>query len=168
MLSDKERIVWSSAILIAIISTFLITSKTIIGSKNVNIQATPTKALSSIEEEANHWFESSDLPIPRRDMFTQWDNIDAPLQIYQGYLEQGTSWANYPEQIALRVFYQHPEVEGFVPDKVNIYFHDSNTVIVTIIVNSEFGANERRFDFFRTDNIWRIVWVGERTIRLLD
>ncbi len=165
MLTKKERMVWILAILIAIMSTFFITSKLTTTSQNTNGDV-PTKVFTDIEQEANHWFTSNDSLIPRRDVFTQWDNIDAPLQIYQGYIEQGAPWVNYPEQIALRVFYPPPEVEGFVPDKVNIYFHNADIAIVTIIVTSQSGANERRFDFVRVDNIWKIVWLGERSISL--
>jgi len=163
MLSKRERMIWVIAILITIVSTFFITSKLAIASQNKNSEV-PTKVSIDIEQEANRWFTSSDSVLPRRDLFTQWENIDTPLLIYQGYIEQGAPWIDYPERIALRIFYPPPEVEGFVPDKVNIYYYNADVVTVRVVLSSLYQANERRFDFIKVDNIWKIVWVGERSI----
>lgn len=171
MVSPKERIVWIFVILIAVVSTFLITSKSIVApqSKNSNIaSATPS---TDVEKEADQWFTSLSPspvskapPIPSREKYTQRTNIDAPLQIYQEEIKRNSPWINYPEQIVLRVFYPPPEVEGFVPGKVSIYYYNTNIVTVTVAVSGPYGASEERFDFVKVDNIWKIVWVGERSI----
>ena len=119
--------------------------------------------MTDIEQEAEQWFESG---IPERYKYDQWKDISAPLMIYQGYIEEGASWINYPEQIVLRAFYPPPELEGFVPDEVNIYYYNSDVVIVTVMILSPSRVSERRFDMVRVDNVWKIVWVGERSINV--
>ena len=102
-------------------------------------------------------------PIPSREKYTQWTNIEAPLQIYQEEIKRKSSWINYPEQIALRVFYAPPEVEGFVPNKVSIYYYNTNIVTVTVAVSGIYSTSEQRFDFV-TDVTYYCAPAGSVTL----
>lgn len=170
---SRERIIWIVAICVAIIATFLITNKLALISPQAHLNETqPTKQLTDREQEAEAWFSGSTYqvsrqpPFPARRQYIQWENIDAPLLIYQDAIEQDQPWVNYPEQIALRAFYPPPEVEGFVPASVNIYYYSANIVTVTVDFLGPYEASDRRFDFVKVDNVWKIVWVGNRSISL--
>lgn len=172
-MSSKERIVWGLAICIAIIFTFLITNKlALMPSQFQASELQPIKQFTDIEQEADAWFSDSAYqisrqpPIPARQQYIQVENIDIPLSIYQDAINQNQPWINYPEQIALRAFYPPPEVEGFVPSSVNIYYYNASIVTVTVVFLSPYGAGERRFDFVKVDNVWKIVWVGDHSIDL--
>jgi hypothetical protein len=156
---------------ISIIFTFTVTSKLTTDSENKGNTSTTPNALTDIEQEAEQWFTASLSwpisnypPLPERYRYTEWQDIDTPRTIYQGYLEKGEPWTNYPEQIALRVFYPPPEIEGFVPDKVNIYYYNADIVAVTVVLLSPSRISERRFDFVKVDDVWKFVWVGDRFI----
>jgi hypothetical protein len=172
MLSKKERVAWVLAICVAIVSTFFIINRPNLVFQDKAGDATPTVQTRDIAQEAEAWFTSSaqprfrQPPLPARSHYDKFGNIDGPLLIYQDAVKQNIPWINYPEQIALRVFYPPPETEGFVPNEVSIYYYSANIVTVTIVLIGPYGAEERRFDFVKIDNIWKIVWVGSRSISL--
>jgi hypothetical protein len=170
MISKKERMVWIFIILIAVVSTFLITSKSIVIPRNNIGNLSSTVTPTGIEQEADQWFTSRYSPMPRRDFYTQRINIDNYLLIYQSDIERKKPWISYPEQIVLRSFYPPPEIEGYVPNKVSIYFYNSSieSILITEIYGSGLGARESRFDFIEVDKIWKIVWVGERSIDIFQ
>lgn len=160
----KERIVWIVATLILIILTYFI-ARGIRFPQDVSEGSLPTfSSDSDVEREANKWFDAGDPTMPKRDLFDRWKNLDPYLLIYEDEVKQGASWIHYPEQIALHVFYPPAEIEGFVPKKVTIYYHNENIVSVTVITSGLYQMGERRFDFVKEDNIWKIIWVGERSI----
>jgi hypothetical protein len=173
MLSKRERAVWISAIMIAISLNFFLTSNLQKPLQDLNNEGSTPEAFTDIEKEAEQWF-TSDIqwpsptypPLPKRYRYTQWENIEAPLTIYQGYVERDEPWIKYPEQIVLKVFFPPPEIEGFVPDKVSIYYYNKDIVIIKVMLASPYKMTEMRFDLVRVDNIWKIVWVGERSISL--
>ncbi len=170
MLTKKERIVWILVVAIVSVTTFFLTKPST--HVNVTFSTVPTvsvstQTISDIEKEADQWFTSLSPspiskapPMPSREKYTQWTNIDAPLQIYQEEIKRNSPWINYPEQIVLRVFYP----EELIPNKVSIYYYNANIVTVTVAVSGPYGASERRFDFVKENNVWKIVWVGERSI----
>jgi hypothetical protein len=169
----KERLFWILAIFVAVIATFLITNKLVSTSSQVHSsELQPTRQPTDIEQEADAWFSDSTYqvsrqpPIPARRQYIQLENIDAPSMIYQDAIKQNQPWINYPEQIALRAFYPPAEVEGFVPSSVNIYYYSADVVTVTVGFFGPYGASERRFDFVKTNDVWKIVWVGNRSIAL--
>lgn len=170
---SKERIVWILAICATIIATFLITNKFVSTLPQAHSnEMQPTKQFADIEQEAEAWFSDSTYqvsrqpPIPARRQYNQLENIDSPLLIYQDAIKQNQPWINYPEQIALRAFYPPPESEGFVPSSVNIYYYNANIVTVTIVFVGPYGAGDTRFDFVKTNDVWKMVWVGDRSIQL--
>jgi hypothetical protein len=169
----RERIAWVLTICVAIIATFLMTNKfASMSLQNYSSELQPTQQLTDIEQEAETWFSDSTYlalrqpPIPARDQYTQDKYTDGPLLIYQNAIKQNQPWINYPEQIALRTFYPPPEIEGFVPSSVNIYYYNANIVTVTVITLGPYRTSEERFDFVKVDNVWKIVWVGNRSIDL--
>jgi hypothetical protein len=169
---SRERIIWIVAICVAIIATFLITNKLALISPQAHLNETqPTKQLTDREQEAEAWFSGSTYqvsrqpPIPARRQYNQLENMD-PLLIYQDAIKQNQPWINYPEQIALRAFFPPPEIEGFTPSSVNIYYYNANVVTVTVVFLGPYGAGDRRFDFVKTNDVWKIVWVGDRSIQL--
>jgi hypothetical protein len=170
MLSKRERMAWIFVIIIAVVSTFFITSKSLIVSQNKKDNTPPVETPTDIEREAEQWFTSTILPkkylpIPPRYQYTQ-ENIDVPLLVYQGYINQQAPWINYPEQIVLRAFYPPPESEGFVPTKVAIYYDTVDILTVIVTTSGPFVTVEKRFDFVKVNDVWKIVWVGQRSISL--
>ena len=167
MISQRERIIWIFAILISVISTFLVTSKSIVLPQRKNSNTAFVTPSADIEKEADQWFISSNSPMPRRDFYTELKSYD-PLLIYQSAVESKETWINYPEQIAWRAFLPPPEIEGFVPTQISIYFYntDIQSVLITLISRAGIGATENRTDFVKVHSVWKIVWAGQRSITL--
>jgi hypothetical protein len=169
MLAKKERIFWLAVIAISIIATFVVTALTRAAPKTIHVSVTPQSAATDTEREADQWFNNATFgPMPTRYSYTPYTNLDAPRLIYEGALKQGAPWANYPEQIALYVFRAPPEVEGYAPNAVRVYYGERNANIAVVIITDVsaigLGARETRIDFVKVDSRWKIVWAGDRSV----
>jgi hypothetical protein len=163
--ASKERTVWLVVTLFLVILTYLVTRWASLPWDGSPGNCPTLTADADIEQAANQWFNSTDSPMPKRDLYQQWKDISAELLVYNGEAKQETLWTHYPEQIALRVFYAPPEIDGFIPNQVNLYYCYAVITTVTVLVKGIQITSERRFDFVKPDGIWKIVWVGERTVR---
>ncbi len=169
MLAKKERILWLAAIVISIIATYVVTTSTRDARTAIYSSSTPQSGASDIEREADQWFNNATFgPIPTRYSYKPYTNLDTPRLIYEGAVKRDAPWTNYPEQIALYVFRAPPEVEGYAPNVVRVYFAERNANIAAVIITDVsligLGAQETRIDFVKVNSRWKIVWAGDRSV----
>src|SRR5574340_408834 len=169
MLAKKERIAWLAVVVISVIATYVITTISRAAPEQAAVPVTTQSGASDIEQEADQWFKSATFgPIPTRYSYTAYKNLDTPRLIYEDAVQQGVPWVNYPEQIALYIFRAPPEVEGYAPNAVRVYYAERNPNIAAVIITDAsligLGARETRIDFVKVNSRWNIVWAGDRSI----
>ncbi len=168
MLAKRERIIWLAAIVTSMVVTYVLTISNGVPPKSTYVSATLQSSPSQIEHEADQWFSNTDGPMPPRYVYSSVENLDAPRLLYESGLKQGAPWANYPEQIALYTFRAPPEIEGYAPSAISVYYGERNAnmagVIITDIRPFSLGAYETRIDFVKVNNRWSMVWAGDRSI----
>ena len=174
MLSKSERIFWLAITVTSVIVTYGVTRALSISDKSAYVPTAPQTTTSDIGQEAQQWFNASLGPVPARFLYTPMTSLDTPRLIYESGIRQGSPWVNYPEQIALYTFRPPPEIEGYAPSAISVYFGNHNgirngnlaAVIITDISPAGVGADETRIDFVKVNNRWNIVWAGDRSISL--